>query len=256
MDEQLLQRRNGCMGIIEQQDQTHPRVSVVIPARNEAANLPHVLPLIPDNVAEVILVDGHSSDDTIPVAQRLLPTIHIIKQTGRGKGDALKTAFAACTGDIIVMLDADGSTDPREIPLFIEALLRGSDFAKGSRFIKGGGSQDITPFRWLGNRFFSLLVNVLFRTKFTDLCYGYNAFWRRSLNAFDIDCDGFEIETLMNIRAHTAQLKIAEVPSFEHPRIYGVSNLNMARDGWRVLGTIFRERLGKSLALTSVSSID
>jgi glycosyltransferase involved in cell wall biosynthesis len=256
MDEQSLQRKDGQIGIIEQQDQIHPSVSVVVPARNEAANLPYVLPFIPDNVAEVILVDGHSSDDTIPVAQRLLPTIHIIQQTGRGKGDALKTAFAACTGDIIVMLDADGSTDPGEIPLFVEALTRGGDFAKGSRFLKGGGSHDITPFRWLGNRFFSLLVNVLFRTRFTDLCYGYNAFWRRYLNAFDIDCDGFEIETLINIRAHKAQLKIVEVPSFEHPRVHGESNLNMARDGWRVLRTIFRERMEKRLMLTAASSID
>jgi glycosyltransferase involved in cell wall biosynthesis len=256
MDEQVLQMEDGQIRLIEQQNQTHPRVSVVIPARNEAANLPHVLPFIPNTVAEVILVDGHSSDDTILVAQQLLPSIRIIEQTGKGKGDALKVAFAACTGDIIVMLDADGSTDPREIPLFIDALLLGSGFAKGSRFLKGGGSHDITPFRWLGNRFFSQLVNVLFRTEFTDLCYGYNAFWRDSLNAFDIDCDGFEIETLMNIRAHKAQLKIVEVPSFEHPRIYGESKLNMINDGWRVLRTIFKERARKRLALTAVSSID
>src|SRR5437899_9420742 len=89
-----------------------PAISVVIPARNEAQNLRHVLPYIPSIVSEVILVDGHSTDDTIAVAQQLLPSIRIIKQPGKGKGDALRAGFAACTGDIIVMLDADGSADP------------------------------------------------------------------------------------------------------------------------------------------------
>jgi glycosyltransferase involved in cell wall biosynthesis len=256
MDAQPLWRRGGQVGIVEQQDRTHPRVSVVIPARNEAANLPHVLPFIPHSVVEVILVDGHSDDDTIHVARRLLPTIRIIQQEGKGKGDALRAAFAACTGDIVVMVDADGSADPAEIPLFVDALLQGSDFAKGSRFLDGGGSLDITLFRWFGNWFFSQLVNVLFRTKFTDLCYGYIAFWRRYLDALAVDCDGFEIEALMNIRAQAAQLKIIEVPSFEHPRIYGESNLHTINDGWRVLKTIIRERARHLVSLTTVSPID
>src|SRR5439155_1081760 len=117
-----------------EEKQQHLRISVVIPARNEAQNLYHVLPGIPPIVSEVILVDGFSTDDTIAIAQQLLPTIQIVKQVGRGKGDALRAGFAACTGDIIVMLDADGSTNPHEIPRFVEALLGGSDFAKGSRF--------------------------------------------------------------------------------------------------------------------------
>src|SRR5436189_2468097 len=99
----------------------HPRISVVIPALNEGPNLQHVLPYIPSFVEEVILVDGNSTDDTVSVARTLLPHILIIQQKGKGKGNALKEGFAACTGDIIVMMDADGSTDPKEIPRFIEA---------------------------------------------------------------------------------------------------------------------------------------
>lgn len=223
----------------------YPRVSVVIPARNEAKNLRHVLPCLPSIVSEIILVDGHSTDDTIAVAQELLPDVRIIEQTGRGKGDALRLGFAACTGDIIVMLDADGSAHPNEIPLFVQALMDGNDFAKGSRFIKGGGSHDITPLRLVGNYMLSNLVNVLFLTKFSDLCYGYNAFWRHCLNHVDIDCDGFEVETLINLRMHKANLIIIEVPSFEYPRIFGQSNLRAFRDGWRVLQTIMRERSRK-----------
>lgn len=224
------------------EEQYSPSISIVIPARNEAKNLYHVLPHIPSNVAEVILVDGHSVDETISEAKRLLPSIKIIQQSGKGKGDALREGFAACTGDIIVMLDADGSADPREIPHFVETLLQGNDFAKGSRFLSGGGSDDITFLRRLGNAMLSRFVNLLFSTQFSDLCYGYNAFWKHCLDHVVVDCDGFEVETLINLRTHNAQLKIVEVPSFEHSRIHGQSNLNTFRDGWRVLKTIIRER--------------
>lgn len=227
-----------------------PRISVVIPTHNEAENLCHILPFMPSIVHEVILVDGHSTDDTIAVAQHLLPSIHVIRQTGKGKGAALRSGFAACTGEIIVMLDADGSADPKEIPHFVEVLIRGYDFAKGSRFIDGGGSRDITWLRSMGNYWLCKLVNRLFQTRFSDLCYGYNAFWRHCLDYICIDCDGFEIETLINLRIHKAGLHIVEVPSFEHLRIHGQSNLRTFRDGWRVLRTILREHSG-DIALSS-----
>src|SRR5947209_17144764 len=111
-----------------------PTVSIVIPTLNEAENLPHILPDLPDIVSEVLLVDGGSKDNTIVVAKKLRPDIHIIRQTGKGKGNALMEGFAASTGDIIVMMDADGSNDPHEIALFVDALMNGADFAKGSRF--------------------------------------------------------------------------------------------------------------------------
>jgi glycosyltransferase involved in cell wall biosynthesis len=223
-------------------NQHHPRVSVVIPTYNEARNLYQVLPYIPPIVSEVVLVDGHSTDDTVSVAQQLLPGIRIIRQTGKGKGNALQAGFAACTGDIIVMLDADGSTDPREISRFVEALQRGNDFAKGSRFAQGGGSDDITLLRSFGNYGLCKLVNALFLAQFSDLCYGYNAFWKRCLDYVQIDCDGFEVETLISLRVRKANLQIVEVPSFEHLRIHGQSNLRTFRDGWRVLKTIIKER--------------
>ncbi len=221
--------------------QQRPHVSVVISALNEAQNLPYVLPYIPSIVSEVILVDGHSTDDTIAVAQHLLPTVRIVKQPGKGKGDAIRAGVAAATGDIIVMLDADGSADPNEIPRFVGALMSGCDFAKGSRFLQGGGSHDITLLRSAGNYGLCRLTNLLFRTHFSDLCYGYNAFWKHCLEDIEVDCDGFEIETLINLRIHKANLKIIEIPSFEYQRIHGTSNLNTFKDGWRVLKTILRE---------------
>ncbi len=231
-----------------------PTISVVIPARNEAQNLRHVLPLIPASVGEVILVDGHSSDNTIEEALRLMPSIRVIKQSGKGKGDALQAGFAACTGDIIVMLDADGSADPAEIPQFVQALEQGYDFAKGSRFLAGGGSVDITHFRRWGNALLSKFVNILFDTEFSDLCYGYNAFWKYCLNQVIVDCDGFEVETQLNLRMHETNMKIVEVPSFEHARIHGASNLHAARDGWRVLQTILREWSQKRTQKRTITS--
>ena len=218
-------------------------VSVVIAAMNEEKNLPYVFSRLPEGLHEVILVDGHSVDETVAVARRLRPDIRILTQSGRGKGNAMAEGFAACTGEIIVALDADGSTDPAEIPRFVSALCNGADFVKGSRFAQGGLSTDITRARSLGNRLLGAFVNTLYGTHYTDLCYGYNAFWTRCLPYLRVDCDGFEVETLINVRVAKAGLIVHEVPSFEQVRLHGESNLNTVRDGTRVLRTIVRERL-------------
>jgi glycosyltransferase involved in cell wall biosynthesis len=220
-----------------------PSVSVVIPAKNEALNLEHVLSTIPEWVDEIVLVDGHSTDDTVAVALELHPAVKVIHQRGRGKGDALRAGFAAAQGEIIVMMDADGSTDGSEISRFVGALVTGVDFAKGSRFACGGGSDDITFLRHIGNKILRGLVNSFFRTRYTDLCYGYNAFWAKHLSKFDLDCDGFEIETVMNVRGAEAGLVIQEIPSYELRRLHGKSNLRVTRDGMRIVKFIFRERL-------------
>jgi hypothetical protein len=225
-------------------DRRHGRktkVSVVVPAMNEAKNIGHVLEQLPEGLHEVILVDGNSTDDTIGAARQARPDIRVLVQSGRGKGDAFRTGFAAVTGNLVVMLDADGSADPAEIPRFVAALEAGADFAKGSRFLPGGGSTDITRLRSLGNSVLSGTANLLHGTHFTDLCYGYNAFWARCLPFISLDVPGFEVETLINLRIAGAGMKITEVPSYELDRISGQSNLKTFRDGFRVLGTIVGE---------------
>ena len=225
-----------------------------MPTYNEAKNLPHVFALMPE-VHEVIVVDGRSTDGTIEMALSLRPDVTIVRQTRKGKGNALACGFEAVTGDIIVMLDADGSADPREIPQYVEALVAGADFAKGTRFALGGGSNDITKIRRIGNWGLNLIVNILFGTRYTDLCYGYNAFWVHCLDVLGLESgspademhwgDGFEIETVINTRIAKAGLDIREVKSFEFARIHGVSNLNAVTDGLRVLKAIVIERTSR-----------
>ena len=234
-----------------------PRISVVVPAMNEARNLEILLPELVATVEchEVILVDGGSVDDTVATATRVLPSIKVVHQTRKGKGNALAAGFAAVTGDIVIMFDADYSADPAEITRFVAALTDGADVAKGTRFTAGGGSVDITPIRAAGNWGLNLLFNTLFRSRYSDLCYGYNAFWADMIPVLDLPDhttpapadgtmvwgDGFEIETVIACRFASAAATITEVPSHERLRAFGESNLHAIKDGLRVLRTLLVE---------------
>lgn len=217
-------------------------VSLVIPAKNEARNVSWVLEQVPPWMHEVILVDGLSTDATMAMAMACRPGIKIVHQDRPGKGAGLRAGFEAATGDVVAMLDADGSMSPLELPRFVHFLEHGYDFVKGSRFVAGGGSLDITRFRRTGNRALMTLVSTLYSEHLTDLCYGFMAFHRRWLPHLALQTDGFEIETEMVLRAIKAGLRVAEVPSLELPRRSGRSNLHAMRDGLRVLRTVLSER--------------
>jgi glycosyltransferase involved in cell wall biosynthesis len=217
-------------------------VSLIIPTLNEAKNLEHVLPALPDLVDELVIVDGGSTDGTLEVIRRLRPDAKIIEDPRPGKGIALQVGFAAAAGDILVIMDADGSMDPSDIPTFVAALNAGADVAKGSRFVQGGGSSDLTPVRTLGNYMLTKAVRMTFGGRYSDLCYGYMAFWRHVLPTFDGGAVGFEVETFLNVRTLAAGLRVVEIASFESCRIHGQSHLRTFSDGFRVLRTIARER--------------
>jgi glycosyltransferase involved in cell wall biosynthesis/anti-sigma regulatory factor (Ser/Thr protein kinase) len=228
-----------------------PRVSIIVPAKNEAANIRAILPYL-SNYFEVIVVVSVGDDESAEAARGALPSAKVVYQTRKGKGNALACGFEEANGDVIVTFDVDGSADPHEIPRFVEALTRGADLAKGSRFCPGGGSQDITQFRALGNYGLNVLASGLTGTRFTDLCYGYNAFWADQLPALCLPDsaaqtpkrgDGFEIEAMIIGRFAIAKGIIIEVPSYEYDRYHGESNLNAIKDGFRVLWTLLRDRV-------------
>lgn len=222
---------------------TRPTVSVVIPTLNEAGNLPYVLNTIPDWIDEVILVDGRSTDDTERIARLLHPGVKVIHELTPGKGAALRAGLYGATGDFIVALDADGSMDGGRLQAFYDALADGADYVKGSRFAPGGGSADITRFRRFGDAGICFLMRILFGARYSDATYGYFAVRADRRDHLGIDTNGFEVETLINIRAHRAGLKITEVPCFEGNRIHGESNLSAFKDGLRIGRCIISEKV-------------
>jgi glycosyltransferase involved in cell wall biosynthesis len=226
-----------------------PTISVIIPTLNEAGNLPYVLNTIPKWVNEIIVVDGRSIDDTARVARVLRPDVRIVHESRPGKGIALRAGLEAARCDLLVIMDADGSMNGAEIALFRDELIEGADYVKGSRFKDGGSSTDITRLRRLGDMGICMLVRLFFGAHFSDGTYGFKALWAHNLDAVRPDTDGFEVELLLDIRAHRSGLRIAEVSCFEMNRIHGASNLNAFKDGLRCFRVILKERIRRRSTL-------
>ncbi len=232
-----------------------PTVSAVIPTLNEAENLRWLLPRL-TAVDEVVIVDGESTDGSADVARLLRPDAVIISEPPNGKGTAMRTGMAAASCDVIIMLDADGSMDPAEFDSFLALICRGFDFVKGSRYACGGGSDDLTGLRSVGNKWLTKLANTLYRTRWSDLCYGFVALRRSVVHQLGLTSTGFEIETEMCVKAVRAGLRMAEVASHESDRRFGDSNLNTFRDGWRVLKTMIRLRFRGTIDRESLTMPD
>lgn len=219
------------------------RVTVLIPAKNEAGNIAWVLRHMPPSVDEVVLVDGNSTDQTVEIARAIRPDIVVISEPARGKGAAMRAGFAAARGAYVVVMDADGSMDPADVDAYVAALEDGADLVKGSRYMLGGGSTDLTMVRSLGNRALLQLSNLLYRQRFSELCYGFFALRASRIAELDLAATGFEIETEIVCRSVRRGLRIREIPSQEAPRISGESNLHAVRDGIRILRTMLRSAM-------------
>ena len=218
-----------------------PRVSLILPAFNEAEGLAVILPRLPRMVDDVIVVNGPSIDRTVAVTRDLRPDAVIVQQLGRGKGNAIKHGLAVADGDIIVTMDADGSMNPEDIPAFVHALHDGADFVKGSRALHGGGSSDFTWLRRVGNDGLTRVANVVFGSSYTDITYGFNAYWASTIRHLGRLADGFEFEIQAAIRAVVVGMRTTEVPAHEPARIGGVSKLNPFVDGAAILRILAAE---------------
>ena len=227
----------------------YPKVSIIVCTLNEAPNLPYVLPKIPDWVDEILLVDAHSVDATVEIAKQLCPRIRVLYQTGKGKGDALKLGINEAKGEIIVTIDADGETPPEYIESFIKPLLEGNDFAKGSRLFRKRPSK-MPGYRWFGNKVLAYTCNILYGTRFSDICCGYNSFWKKEFLKLDLSYAkneiGCSMEQRMIVRAKKAGMKIKEVPICSDGRIAGKSVISSIKQsvtqGFRDWFVIIEER--------------
>ena len=216
-------------------------IEVIIPTLNEEKTIGSIIERTFTYTDKVLVIDGWSDDSTIEIAKKM--GARIMFQNGRGKGAALKEAFEYVNGEIIVILDGDGSMKPEEIPMFLKGIYSGADIVKGSRFLGEGGSEDISLLRRFGNTLFTILVNIIWKSNFTDLCYGYMAFRKDTVKKLSpvLFSKGFTIETEMIIKAKKLGLKIIEVPSFELKRLFGQSKLKTFKDGWEIFITILKE---------------
>lgn len=205
-------------------------ISAVFCALNEEQNLPYVLVNVPGWVDEVLLVDGHSTDMTVEVAKKLCPTIKVVYQPGKGKGDALKYGVQQANGDIIVTLDADGQTDPKDIPRFVAPLLNGYDLVKGTRLVHGRPT-NMPRYRWFGNKILVITCNILYGTRYTDICSGYNAFWKSTFQRLKLTNNGFEMEQEMMVKVKKMGLKVMEMEHHDAGRLGSNSKVSGVKQG-------------------------
>lgn len=211
------------------------KVTLQIPAMNEAKSLPKVLNKIPRGVVdEVLVIDGHSTDDTRKVAEAM--GCRVLTQPGKGYGDAMRFGFKSALGDVIVSMDADGSPNPEEIPRLVNKLRDGNyDLVLGSRYIEGAGSEDDTIIRRVGNKIFTLLTNAIHGTNLTDSLYLFCAMKKEMLLNLDLKSNDFSLCLEIPVKAFKAGYSIAEIPSFERKRFADVSRVNALTDGLKIL---------------------
>lgn len=220
------------------------KVSVIIPTKNEEGAIGRVLKEIPKNVVgEIIVIDGHSTDNTAAEAKAKLRRgkDKFILQKRKGFGNALLQAFKESTGDVIVIMDGDGSQNPKDIPAFLKKIKEGYTYVMGSRYGRGGRSDDDTIIRLIGNRAFTFLTNLTHGTKVSDSLYLFIAIKQADLNKLRLSSPGIEICVEIPIKAHHAGLKFAEVPVVERTRYAGESKVNAFLSGLRILRMVLRK---------------
>lgn len=215
-----------------------PLVSVVMPCLNEEEALPDCIATIQRTFSEgsingeIIVSDNGSTDRSVSIAESL--GVHVVHQPLRGYGNAYLKGFAAARGTYLIMGDADNTYDFSLIPHFLSRLQEGFDFVTGTRYAEGGAEHINFLHRYIGNPILTLILNVLFHARYTDVYCGYRAFSRKAYDIIQPISQGMEFNLELAINAHLAGLKVAEIPIKLGPR-KGASKLNTFKDGWRSL---------------------
>ncbi|HMF13019.1 MAG TPA: glycosyltransferase family 2 protein, partial [Gemmataceae bacterium] len=225
-----------------------PKISVIVPARNESGNIRAIFQRTPrmGRETEFIFVEGHSTDDTlarIESEMRAHPQVRsfLFRQTGKGKGDAVRLGFGKATGDVLIILDADLTVPPEDLPRFVEALVRGKgDFINGVRLVYPMERQAMRFLNLLGNKFFSLAFSWLLGQPIKDTLCGTKALWKQDYDriatnrAYFGDFDPFgDFDLLFGGAKQT--LKIVDLPIRYRERKYGTTNIQRWWHGFLLL---------------------
>jgi SAM-dependent methyltransferase len=225
-----------------------PRVSVICPCRNESGNIEHIVRRLPSmgRHTELIFVEGHSKDDTLQQCQRVAAAtpdkdIKVFVQKGKGKADAVQLGFSQASGDVLMILDADLSVAPEDLPQFYEVLVSGKgEFLNGSRLVYAMDPQAMRFLNLLGNKFFALLLSWLLGQPIKDTLCGTKVMWRADYEriaagrAYFGDFDPFGDFDLL-FGAAKLNFKIVEVPVRYRERMYGETNISRFTHGWLLL---------------------
>jgi hypothetical protein len=224
------------------------RVSVICPCRNEAGNIEQIaqrLPSIGSHV-ELIFVEGHSKDDTLKECGRVAAAmpdkdIKVLVQEGRGKGDAVRLGFSKANGDILMILDADLSVAPEDLPAFYNALIVGKgEFINGSRLVYAKDPKAMRFLNLLGNKFFAFLLSCVLGQPVKDTLCGTKVLYRRDYEriaegrSYFGEFDPFGDFDLL-FGAAKLNLRIVEIPVRYHERVYGTTNISRFAHGWLLL---------------------
>lgn len=216
------------------------KVSLVIPAKNEAGSLEKTIKEVPANsVDEIIVSDGHSADGTLEVARKL--GCKAITQEGKGFGLGIISGIRQAQGDVIIIMDADGSQNPADIPRLLEKIKEGYDVGWGSRYLERGKTADDTWLRYFGNKFFTALTGAVHGLWVADILYMFAAFRKEIFNKVALESPGFEFCIELPVKAHKAGFRFGQVPCTERKRIVGETKVNDFSDGYKIFKSILKK---------------
>jgi glycosyltransferase involved in cell wall biosynthesis len=227
---------------------SRPCVTFIIPAHNEAATIGDVLRGIQALALDVqiLVVDDGSTDNTADAAEAALSAMNglVIRQCNLGKGAAVRAALPFVDGEIVVIQDADMEYDPRDVPRLIDPILHGAaDVVYGSRLSGGQPQRAYMFWHLVGNRFLSLVTNILFNTTISDMETGYKAFRAQVLLSLCLRQNDFRIEPEITSQICLRKFRVYEVPIAYYGRTFDEGKKITWRDGFRALGVLVAARV-------------
>jgi len=217
-------------------------VTVVVPTKNEEGLIAEIIEAARPHAAEILVVDGHSTDRTREIAAQ--SGARVVLDAGRGKGEALRRSFAEARHDVLVFIDADGSHDPNDIPRLVEPILRGdAELVIASR--TRGGSDELHGtaeqlLRYIGSQVIMLAINYRWQVRLTDSQNGFRAIRRDAARALGLKANLTTIEQEMLMRALKCGCRVVEIPSHEFERRWGVSKVSVWRLWWAYVWSLMR----------------